>query len=180
MIQQIPQELKRPFQKYIESLLSAHGLLEKFYESEDFYVQLRNGNAQDPLSIEHHGNMMAIGQYYKHGMTGELMCDSDVQFELPMWLPVNMTGALGNYTEIYVYGENGEKTHVRPRAKKEVEGYCNGMWMKSLRGTKWIQNSTVWNLRIEGEDLWEEGKMVVGKVEPAIPVPLAPLQPRLI
>lgn len=175
MIQQIPQELKRPFQKYIEALLNAHGLLEKFYQVEDFYVQLRNGEAHDPLSIEHHGNMMAISQNYIHGQTGELMVDSDVQFELPMWLPVNMTNAMGGYIEIYVYNDAGEKTGYRPRAKREVEGFCNGMWTKTFRSEKWIQKSEVWNLRIDGEDLWEDGKMVVGQVEPANPVLLAQL-----
>lgn len=162
MIEQIPEEAKGKFQKFIEKLLNAHGLLEQFYASEDFHVTLHNSSFE-PLSIEHHGNMLAIAHYYKHGRTGELMPDPDIQFDLPMWEAVNFTDDFG-YKQKYAYTEHPEKGWIRSGIYRSWDGvvkFMNGTWLRNLRSQKWIENSTVWTLEIDGETFVSIGKLEV-------------------
>ena len=96
-----------------------------------------------PLSIERIGTdaegreMIALSHYGEQN--GDIMRDPEIIFVLHNWPdgiaaePVSFRNDyMGYLQEVYVCGEDGKRTHVKPAAKAELKSFSD-MWFRNLK-----------------------------------------------
>ena len=105
-------------------------------------IRLTSGSYM-PLSVEDIGKdgegnrLISICHYGEQN--GDLMRDPDMVFtihtwdEAPMAEPISFRNDyMGLYQEVYVYNDDGKRTHVRTGLKKELSSFAS-TWFRNLK-----------------------------------------------